>query len=376
MNRKFLILLSLGIFSFSCNKSSTAYERFFIPKGFGNKGVVNKYYIHIYPKNQQNKKTILDYSFLKKLNDSIYSKETFGPSFGLQSSKQFRIAGEDVIETTYKRYYLTDTLVAHYTNDTVTTFLTFQKDTVYYKTKLKNKDSLALDVYQYTKTIKDTIIQNKPAKIIGQFTTNTTIFGETPRDTIRYHARSIYVQDLGLWKSTLTTDTDVVERVLVEQLLPEQFDKLSKHGIERVGYIDFDKTIDKDKKLELCSSTDFIVDYYNGGNDRAGFIGGKGNLKKLVGSKLDTNKLHNESGYLTFRFVINCKGKAGKFITDESADFDYNKKQFSKKTVMHLYDIISGVEQWKPCVIRNTKRDSYFYVTFILKNGEIQDILP
>ncbi|WP_299222532.1 hypothetical protein [uncultured Aquimarina sp.] len=375
MNHK-LLLFFLCVICYSCNETSDSIERFFIPQGGGNNGIINKYYVNIYPKNQQSKKTILDYSLIEKINDSIYRKERYSPSYQLQSSKQFRIEGKDIIEINYERYFLADTLIAYYPDDRTMTYATFGKDTVHYKANLKNKDSLSRDIHQSTTMIKDTIIQNKPAKIVEQNTANITAFGKIFRDTLQLRSRSIYVQDLGLYSSTLITDKDVVERILVEQLLPSEFDKRSKHGIQRVGYINFDKTIDKDKELALCLPHKLIADYYNGGNDRAGFIGGKGNLKKLIYSKLDTNKLNNESGYLTFRFVINCKGIAGKFVTDESADFDYNKKQFSKETIAHLYDILSGVKQWKPVIIRNKKRDSYFYVTFILKNGEIQDILP
>ncbi|WP_299241789.1 hypothetical protein [uncultured Aquimarina sp.] len=375
MNYK-LLLLFLCVICYSCNKKSDNIERFFIPQGAGDQGVINKYYINIYSKNQQSKKTLLDYSLIEKINDSIYRKETYSPSYGLKSSKQFKIEDGEIMEINREKYYLSDTLVAFYTDQEAKTYLTFRKDTVYYKTKLKNKDSFSKDIYQSTRMIKDTIIKNKPAKIVEQNTTDITVFGKTFRDTVQLRSRSIYVQDLGLYSSIISTNKDVIERILVEQLLPSEFDKQSKHGIQRVGYINFDQTIDKDKELDLCLPHKLIADYYNGENDRAGFIGGKSNLKKLINSKLDASKLTNESGYLTFRFVINCKGIAGKFTTDESADFNYNKKQFSNEAITHLYDILSSVKEWKPVIIRNKKRDSYFYLTFILKNGEIQDILP
>ncbi len=374
--RQKLLLLFLCIICYSCNTSSDTNERYFIPQNLKNEGVINKYYIHIYPKNQESKKTMLDYSYIKRVHDNLYSKEIYNPAFRLKFSKQFKIENEEITEINSKRYYLVDTIVAFYPDQETTTYLTFGKDTVHYAAIFKNNDSLSRNIYNSTKMIKDTTVQGKPAKIVEQNSTEIVVFGNFFRDTVKLHSRSIYVQDLGLYSSIITTDKAVTERILVEQMLPKQFDSLSKHGIQRVGYIDFDKTIDKDKDLTLCTDHGFIADYYNGGNDRAGFIGGKGKLKKLIFEKLDPNKLNNESGYLTFRFVINCKGIAGKFITDQSADFNYNKKQFSQETVTHLYDIISSVKEWKPCIVRNTKIDSYFYVTFILKNGEIQDILP
>ncbi|PKV51322.1 hypothetical protein ATE84_3397 [Aquimarina sp. MAR_2010_214] len=369
------VLFGFIICIYSCNNIVDPNERFFIPQCSINEGIINKYYVTAYPANNSDTKTNLEYSYIKKINDSLYVKEMYNPAFKLESTRKFSINNNNAKEISYQRFYPMDTLTAVYPENTTANYITFDKDTAYYSVKLKNKDSISIKIDKSTLMLKDTLVEEKSAKIIEQITTKTTFFGETLKDTFQYRSRSIYVQDLGLWKSTVTTDTQIKERILVAQLLPEQFDTLSKHGIKRVGYIDFDDTIDADATLALCSSHARIVDYYNGGNDRSGFIGGKGNLKKFIDKKLDNSKLNDESGYLTLRFVINCKGQAGKFVTNE-VDFDYNEKQFSKQTVMHLYDIVSSIERWKPCVIRNIKRDSYIYVTFILKNGKIQDILP
>ncbi len=375
MNIKILVLFGFIICIYSCNNIVDPNERFFIPQHSINKGIINKYYVTIYPTNNSDTKTDLEYSYIKKFNDTLYLKEMYNPAFKLKSTRKFSVDNNKTSEISYQRFYPTDTLIAVYSDNITANYITFDKDTVYYSVKLKNKDSISIKIDKSTIMLKDTLVEKRPAKIIEQITVDTTFFGETIKNTSKYRSRSIYVQDLGLWKSIVTTDTQLIERILVEQLLPKKFDTLSKHGIQRVGYIDFDDTIDADATLALCSSHDRIVDYYNGSNDRSGFIGGKGNLKKFIDKKLDNSKLNDETGYLTFRFVINCMGQAGKFVTNE-ADFDYNEKQFSKQTVMHLYDIISSVEKWKPCVIRNVKKDSYFYVTFILKNGKIQDILP
>ncbi|MBW1297420.1 hypothetical protein [Aquimarina litoralis] len=375
MKHKLFLILIGFVCSISCTTTDASNERFFIPKGYTKNGIVNKYYVHTYPKDKQITTTSLEYSSLKKVNDSTFQKIVYNPAFKIQSIRDFSVKEYRFIELGYKRYFQLDSLIAEYPNDLEKNYLTFKNETVSSTSKLKNKDSVSIEVQRTTKFIKDTTILSKPAKIVAQNIHNIIVFGKTPRDTMYYQYRNVYVQDLGLYSSTLTTDSNRIERILVEQILPEEFDTLSDHNIERVGYIDFDKTIDKELELELCLDHQFIADYYNGGNDRAGFIGGKGNLKKLVYEQLDTTKLKNESGYLTFRFVINCKGKAGKFITNE-ADFDYNEKQFDDETRTHLYEILSSVKQWKPCVMRNTARDSYFYVTFILKNGKIEDILP
>lgn len=375
MKNKVLLLLMISVFCYACNTSTESYERFFIPKGASNQGIINKYYIHNSPKDNQTVKTTLDYSVVKKINDSVYEQINYNPAFTTSSIREFSILNDKLKELSHERYYSRDTLVAAYENTSENYFLTFGKETATYNAKLKTKSENYITVHQTTKFIKDTTIASKPAKIVEQDIANTFVFGTKPKDTMHFHYRNIYVQDLGLYSSTLTTEKNRLERVLVEQISPDAFEELSDHDIKRVGYIDFDDTIDKNLDFNLCSDHKSIFDYYNGRNDRAGFIGGKGNLKKLVTKQLDTTKLKNESGYLTYRFVINCKGEAGKYVTNE-ADFDYNEKEFDVETKTHLYKILSSVEKWKPCIIRNQSVDSYFYITFILKNGKIEDILP
>ncbi len=375
MLKKPLVLFILLISLYSCKNIVDPNQPFFEDKDMLQSGFINKYYLTTYPNDNKSTRTDIQYSSVKKINDSVFTKEVYNPAFKLETISQFIFQNSVAKQINKKHYYHRDTISFLYPKNTTAYNLTFGRDTVNYTAKIPINDSLHYKVHQATFASKDTVIDTKSAKIIQQVKTITLFDKETPRNTFNSKIQSIYVKDIGLWKLTLKDDKETKELILVEQIQPKQFEKLAKHSIKRVGYIDFENTIDSDYKLELCGSHDHIFDYYNGQENRSGYIGGKSGLKTFIDSKLDPTKLNNESGYLTFRFVINCKGEAGKFVTNQ-ADFEYTKKQFPKETVMHLYTILSSIEKWQPCIVRDVKRDSYFYVTFILKNGKIQDILP
>ena len=104
-------------------------------------------------------------------------------------------------------------------------------------------------------------------------------------------------------------------------------------------------------------------------------VGGKGGLWEMVENNLDPSLLKGQDGYFTFRFVVNCKGEAGRFTTEES-DLKYNKKEFSSELRNHFLEMLLGVPQWESLTINGEPRDAYVYVTFKIKDDEIIEILP
>lgn len=220
---------------------------------------------------------------------------------------------------------------------------------------------------------KDTIAINKPAKLF-ESKRILTIAKEQDTTIIELMEKEIYVAGLGLFYNESNYDRGHSTMELIEQLSFQDFKKITNHHLQRVAYIDPEKVIDKEHDFKPCEAQAKIFDYYNG-QPPAGFNGGKGTLKRAILSKIDTTKLLGESGFLTFRFVINCKGEIGWFTT-EQADLNYQKKQFNKETVKHFYEIISQLSTWHPTVIRKEEKDAYAYLTIKLKNGAITDFLP
>lgn len=87
------------------------------------------------------------------------------------------------------------------------------------------------------------------------------------------------------------------------------------------------------------------------------------------------NRGYTDSGYLNIRFVVNCKGEAGRYVIHEN-NLDLEPIAFSKDLVDQLFDITTQLKKWKPNVIREEKRDSYIYISYRIENGKITEILP
>lgn len=191
--------------------------------------------------------------------------------------------------------------------------------------------------------------------------------------TTKSKSESVYASKLGLYSQMTEMENVSIRSELIEQMLLAKFEKLKDHGIERVGHIDTTKVLDN-KPFTLCNSIHDLADYYNSEPDGR-YSKGKNGLEKELRASIDTHILAGESGFLTFRFIVNCKGEAGRFVV-EGVDADYQPKVYPEAVIDHLYNALIGLEEWRPVVIRGRERDAHFYVTFKLRNGEITDILP
>jgi hypothetical protein len=220
---------------------------------------------------------------------------------------------------------------------------------------------------------KDTLIENRPGVIFyGQYEAtryaadDTTSFSNTFTET--------YVEGLGLYHQHFQSDRFQGTLELIAQMSMPEFRKQQQHGLERVAYIDPGRTLGYRPDFELCTATEAIIDYYNADPD-IHYRGGKYALWKAIRPQLEPTMLENASGYLTFRFVINCEGEAGRF-TLEPADLDFQPTQFPEKTVAHLGEITAGLTDWRPGRHKGEPADAYAYLTYKLKDGELVELLP
>jgi hypothetical protein len=138
---------------------------------------------------------------------------------------------------------------------------------------------------------------------------------------------------------------------------------------ERVAYIDPDNSL-LSEGFETCQ--DRIFDYYN--PTRATYSTGKYGLKEEVFNAYDHTK-YTDSGYLSVRFVINCKGQTGRYVWHES-NLDLEPTALSKNLVDDLVTITTNLKLWNPNVIRDEKVDSYMYILYRIENGKITQIIP
>ena len=105
------------------------------------------------------------------------------------------------------------------------------------------------------------------------------------------------------------------------------------------------------------------------------FPPGKDSLRLYYNQRFDNQGIVNQSGYITLRFIINCKGEAGNYEV-ESLGLDYKKKDFNKELINHLLDLTQSIKTWHPYTHGDSTFDSFTHLTFKIDNGELLEILP
>jgi hypothetical protein len=152
--------------------------------------------------------------------------------------------------------------------------------------------------------------------------------------------------------------------VMNYKYLPE--DKFT-HSAE---YINPEKAL-LNEGFEVCNE-DFIVQYYN--PQSATYSQGKNGLRKFIMSHYK-NENYTDSGYLNIRFVINCKGQAGRYVIHEN-NLDLEPTSFNKGLVDQLFNLTTELKDWNPNFTHDAFRDSYMYISYRIEHGNITEILP
>lgn len=366
-------LWRLGLFCFlliSCNqKNPVGFDTYLFPQEDLKKGIFNKYYKTTIPKNPN----------LETRVDVGYSK------YQITSAKSLNLITYDAgfTPTKYQILEITDSTI-----NLAQDYLIIRGDTTHSEILKPSFCSIDANLkpfvfttsfgeinYQYKREIigqKDSIYEDFPAKLIITKliitnTNNQEVVSEIP-------IRLLYAQPYGLvWsKSQRAEYTQISE--LMEQIPAEKFEKLANHGRKRVGYINPENTLDDASAFKLCGKELNIADYYNSDPD-AGFYPDKKSFLKYVSESIDSSLFKDASGYLTLRFVINCKGEAGRFTT-EMASLDFEPKKFDESLINHLYSLLKAYPKWQFSTLRKGPTDAYFYVTFKFNQGELIEILP
>ncbi len=348
-------------------------QKYFPSKHLLNEGVVNKYYSKYIP-SDSGKWTYIDvkYHSLKLIKPNLLEYNLYNAAMELEYNRQYQFVDDKMILQHENGIFQYDRSTSNIIEGT---YIDWNGSGQVFKTEavfdLTDRTINRAYTQEY---LNDTIIENLNAKKIHKSISYESVFRkDTTNGT--FVQDMFYAEGLGLFKSLVTDENGTRELVLVEQMLFSDFEKLSEHGLKRVAYIDPNNTIDDQSNFELCTEEKYIVDYYNGDPD-GGIIGRKRTIQKLLQEHLDESKLGNESGYLSFRFVINCKGEAGRFTTEETS-LDYEHKEFDDNCVTHLYEIIRKIEKFRPTKLQYRENpDAYYYLTFKLKNGKIIELLP
>lgn len=83
----------------------------------------------------------------------------------------------------------------------------------------------------------------------------------------------------------------------------------------------------------------------------------------------------SQNGYVTIRFIVNCKGKSGRFRIQEMG-FDYQQTTFTPHIKNQLLFLTEELEDWAPVTDGTTLYDFYQYLTFKIKDGQLIEVLP
>jgi hypothetical protein len=93
-------------------------------------------------------------------------------------------------------------------------------------------------------------------------------------------------------------------------------------------------------------------------------------LAKTAGS-------YEGTGYITFRFTIDCEGKMRKRVQVLQTDDKYRNLHFDKNLVNDLYLFTQTLDKWN--IARSKNETTYFYkafLTFKIKDGKVINIIP
>lgn len=138
-----------------------------------------------------------------------------------------------------------------------------------------------------------------------------------------------------------------------------------------IGYINQDAALLNDL-YGLCEDKR-IYYVYNGASYRA-YSTNKGYFKKNILKKY-TAKGYNDSGYLNFRFLVNCEGNPGWFEIIQT-DLNLEKTELNTDMVAQLLQLTADPSHWNTLYVEENPIDYYMYVSYRIENGAIVEILP
>lgn len=338
------------------------------------KGLVWKYYSHV---SRKDRVTITNINYTKiSLSGQTLLKEEYNAEFQKTRSSEIEIQGDKWILINAKnfnhrgRYKELFKEISAIVNENK--FVDWSaNDAISDRSYLDNESGYR--IFNQQLATRDSVVDGTDIRIISGIRNSISIKDGENFDTMSFIWTEQYEAGLGLIYSLISSDKFKLEDVLDEVMSIEEFERRADHGTHRVAYIDSLLTIDDYKLFKPCFHPDKINDYYN--DEIAEFKGGKGRLRAILNSKLEPEKIKNEEGYLTYRFIINCHGEAGWFVTEECG-LDYEKKKFGEECKMHFYEILKAEKEWTNLSVRGEPRDAYTYLTFKLKNGKVIEILP
>ncbi len=159
----------------------------------------------------------------------------------------------------------------------------------------------------------------------------------------------------------------LLNRGFAQNTTPHRFNSKQK-----VGAIEFDTARDN-KEFHLCDEFN-IMEYYQT-NPKYGE--GFKSIRMYFKNHLNTiNELIDfETGIITVRFIINCKGKTDRFRVFV-VDGNYKMLNINQQLEQLCINTVKNMGDWKPGNDSGEYFDSYFTLSLKIRDGKINGILP
>jgi hypothetical protein len=138
------------------------------------------------------------------------------------------------------------------------------------------------------------------------------------------------------------------------------------------GYAPGQYPVDSICISKLCETKYYPSQYYqyNAKNRRSSY--------QILGDWLAVFKKPDnfkQSGFLTIRFIINCKGEPCCFYSYDM-DENYQKTEFDIEVKKQLRTYIETMGGWQIAENEGKTMDYYYYLIFTIKNGEFKSVAP
>lgn len=142
--------------------------------------------------------------------------------------------------------------------------------------------------------------------------------------------------------------------------------------LSMVGDIEHDPKTD-DSNFTLCNEKG--TKQYHNLNSELQYEGENYELNKIFFNQYKPSDKAKDSGMVRIRFLVNCKGQAGRFRMISSG-YDYKEKQFDKAITDQLMSITKGLNGWKILSDNSVPKDYYQYLIFKITDGQLKEIMP
>lgn len=138
-----------------------------------------------------------------------------------------------------------------------------------------------------------------------------------------------------------------------------------------IGYIDIEKAALNDTYL-FCNTGQ--INYTYSGAGLKGYTGSKKRFRDALSSEYNTNN-YTDSGYLNFRFYVNCEGNPGWFETIEM-NLDLEESPLDEAMVKALFEFTSKTKHWEAITYNDKPINYYMYISYRIENGKVTEIIP